>query len=106
MFAGLYQDSTNPTTSYVSLIQDYRMYLSILAHTAVYVVSFILLYYSITGYLPSKVVAKLVIILIILMWFGYMGRLHRAKGLWKIHHDHDKVSRRMDNAYFCWYFLG
>lgn len=107
MFAELYFKTTNPNTTYTELLLNPNVYVSILSH--------VLLYCSIY-YMTSKCVFKkniskeklksLSCFLLIVMFLGYIGRLCRAKQLYNVYHNKEKVEQMMNTGYFCWYFMG
>lgn len=98
----LYYKSTDPDTKYVDLI-DTNTLISIILHTWLY-------FYFITH--TSSVFNfpinnnKLIYTLLFIMIFGYIGRLYRAKLLFKKLKNKSEVRKIMDSIYQVWYFIG
>ena len=107
MFAELYKKTTDPETTYNDILSEKNVYFSILFHTVAY---------SVAVYLFALIVLKhrltydqlrmLVIFFVLVMFFGYFGRLWRVKQLYKIHNNKEKIAQIIANGYFCWYFIG
>ena len=101
-----YRDSIYPGLTYKQLLTDYRMYVSVLVHSLLYVS----ILYGISTVLFRQYIAtnkwvSLWLFLVIIMWVGYPFRLWRAKGVFQYEKSIEKTNTIMDNGYFCWYFL-
>ena len=103
----LYRTSTDPDTSYEELLTNPAMYRSVILHTAAYCLVFYLGYIIVVKRPPSRLqTLRLGVLLLVFMPVGYLCRLARAKHLLRQYSDREKVQQMMNNAYFCWYFLG
>ena len=104
-----YQQTTNPNTSYLQLI-NLNVIQSIIIHSFLYIYSLYIICYIYNIKIETN---NLVIPLISIMILGYIGRLSRAKSIYNVFlKDYkEKVALKktkevIDKAYIVWYFLG
>tara|TARA_B100001989_G_scaffold166147_1_gene119558 strand:+ start:203 stop:526 length:324 start_codon:yes stop_codon:yes gene_type:complete len=106
MNSNLYKLSTDPDTEYLTLIKNPEVYMSILIHTILYILTIIVITKIIFKIsLDNSVLYRIVFFLIVVMFFGYIGRLARSKNLMKTFKNKKIVKNMIDNAYIQWYFL-
>jgi hypothetical protein len=104
-FTQVFLTTTNPETSYTSLVTNPMVYVSVVFHTIVYTLVLRLLVPSIDW----KFMASL---LVIIMFSGYILRLWRLKALHTLRKtedakkDKDALVSQGRMQYFVWYFLG
>jgi hypothetical protein len=97
MFAATYLRTTDPETSYASLLAP-DVGLSVLWHSVAYTLVFTLL--------TSVASLYIFLCLVPVMLAGYFARLARSKQLHRLLGMSERARRLMDSAYFTWYFLG
>ena len=104
-FTALYFETINPLTPYYRLFSMDVLF-SIVLHVIVYI-SFIKIIDCIfTFKIPFNTYKNILYFLIILMMFGYVGRLARSKSLYKTTQKNlEKTIDIMNNAYFTYYFI-
>ena len=109
MFTTLYLDTTNPEFSLYDIIYQntYSLIISILFHTVVYILFVNMCYYIFFGRLLSmKINNRLLIILIILMTTGYVGRYYHVKDIYNAYNKDMKATRNhLDKLYISWIFI-
>jgi hypothetical protein len=109
MFTKLYLDTTNPELSLYDIIyqNSYALIVSILFHTIVYVLFVNMCYYIFFGRLLSmKINNRLVIILLVLMTVGYIGRYYHVKDIYNAYNKDMNASRNhLDKLYISWIFI-
>lgn len=109
MFTKLYLETTNPELSSYDIIHKNRVSLavSIIFHTVVYVLFVNTCYYIFFGrFLSTKINNRLVIILLILMTTGYIGRYYHVKDIYNAHNKDMKNTRNhLDTLYISWLFI-
>ena len=111
-FIETYYQTTHPKTEYKELL-SLNVGKSILTHVVVYIgFLYILQFVSNIKVVETKHIFSLVLFLIIVMVFGFLGRLMRSKTIYEEElkeHDEDEALKqtkhKMDNAYFTWYFV-
>jgi hypothetical protein len=110
MFAKLYLDSTNPELTLYELYQPkifYPMIISIIFHTTIYVifcnmVSWIFFNKS----LSKEINHKLILCLLFIMFFGFIGRFYNVKDIYKAYGGNmEKTRNHLDKQYITWIFL-
>ena len=107
MFAELYKKTTDPETTYTDILLEKNVYFSILFHTVAYSVTVYLFVLIVLKHrLTNAQLKMLITFFVLVMFFGYFGRLWRVKQLYKIHENKEKVQEIVANGYFCWYFIG
>jgi hypothetical protein len=111
MFTKLFLETTNPNLSWVKFfsVQIFSMIiLSVIFHTILYtsfcnIVSFI--FY---GRALSKTInIRLIISLLFIMFFGYIGRLMHVKQVYNdFNKNNDKTKNYVQQHYNSWIFIG
>ena len=109
MFTKLYLDTTNPKLKFSQLFKPpilYSMIGSICFHTLIYtlfcnLVSYIFFNKTLSNQINTKIVVSLVIIMI----FGFMGRLYNVKDVYNQYHDVKKTREHLDKLYISWIFI-
>ena len=106
-------DTTDPTTSYTSLLSIGPV-VSIILHTLAY----LLVYVCLAEFfgLPADIVTLgyLVAALLVIMISGYIGRLARSKSIMAVQVNRGEnletarqiAKQTLRPAYFTWYFMG
>jgi len=111
MFTELYLKTTDPTTKWTDLFQPkwFPLWIfSILYHLFLYtifanLVSFVFLGRS----LSMNINKRLIFCLLIILLFGYFGRMHYVKDIYKgYHYDKEKAKLHIDKFFISWVFLG
>jgi hypothetical protein len=110
MFTELYLHSTDPTICLERMIRENSglLILSILFHTIIYssfinLVSFIFL----GKILSTMINIRLVIALLIIMSFGYIGRFYHVKDIYKAYGENiEKAREHIDKFFISWVFIG
>ena len=110
MFTKLYLDTTNPKNSLYKLLEPkifIPILISILFHTFIYVSFFNLVSYIFTGRILSNIVNKrLTITLLLIMFFGFIGRFIHVKDVYKAYNgDMTKTRNHLDKLYISWIFI-
>lgn len=106
MNSNLYKLSTDPDTEYLTLIKNPEVYMSILIHTILYTLSLIVITHIVFKIsLDTLLIIRLIIFFVVVMFFGYIGRLARSKNLMKTFKNKKIVKNMIDKAYIQWYFL-
>jgi len=111
MFTKLYLDTTNPKITWKEIIQTniwVMIIISILFHTVVYSIFINVVYFIFSGKRLSNIInIRLVIVLLLIMFFGYIGRIMRVKDIYETFHHNEKVTREFTNQiYNTFIFLG
>lgn len=110
MFAKLYLDSTNPELTLSELYEPkifYPMIISIIFHTIVYV-SFcnMISWIFVNKTLSNEINQKLIYCLLLIMIFGFIGRLYNVKDIYKAYGGNmEKTRNHLDKNYITWIFL-
>ena len=111
-FTDTYYKTTDPKTEYKELF-SMDVGKSILFHTFVYVAFlYMLQFISNMKIIESKHLFSLVLVLILIMVFGFIGRLMRSKSVYnkemELHNDEEKALQEtkhlIDTGYFTWFF--
>lgn len=109
MLTKLYLDSTNPTLSLYDIIHQhsFSLFVSIIFHTIVYVSFVNICYYIFFGKMLSmKINNRLVIILLIIMILGYIGRYYHVKEIYNAYDKNMENTRKhLDKLYISWIFI-
>lgn len=110
LFTKLYLDTTNPKTKIKELLRPpilVPMMFSIIFHTVLYIlfcnmVSFIFW----DKMLSAKINKKLVVFLVPIMIFGFIGRFFHVKEIYRAYGNNmDKTREHLDKLYIGWIFL-
>jgi hypothetical protein len=111
MFTKLYLETTNPKLSWRVFFSKKILPLiiiSIIFHTIIYtlfcnIVSFVLF----GKMLNNKINIRLILCLIILMFFGYIGRFIHVKQVYKdYNYNYEKTREYLNIHYNSWIFIG
>jgi hypothetical protein len=110
MFTELYLKTTNPETPIVLVIKDNLrdILLSVVFHTVVYVIAFHLASFIFFGkFLSTAVSIRLTILLLLIMFFGYIGRYYHVQDVYKAYgYNKEKTRAHLDRLYIGWIFIG
>lgn len=111
MFTKLYLETTNPKLSwsrFFSIKILSLIIISVIFHTIIYasfcnVVSFIFF----GKLLNNKINTRLILCLIILMFFGYIGRFLHVKEVYKdYNYNYAQTKEHLNTHYNSWIFIG
>lgn len=110
MFTKLYLETTNPKLATSSLFSQnifVPMFVSILFHTIVYALFFNLITWIFFGkILSNKINIKLILSLIMIMFFGFIGRFIHVKDIYNgFNQNIEKTREYIDKHYVSWIFL-
>lgn len=111
MFTKLYLDTTNPHLKMVELISPpiiIPVMISIIFHTVLYMTFTNLVSYIFTRQVLSyRINIRLLIALLLIMIFGYAGRVYHVKDICKAY-DNDllKTREHVDKFFITWVFMG
>ena len=110
MFANLYLQTTDPRLTVSQLFQGsilVGMILSILLHAIIYASFFNLASYIFFGKLLSKIVnVRLIGSLLLIMIFGFYGRVLYVKNIYNAYnYDVAKAREHVDKFFISWVFL-
>jgi hypothetical protein len=110
MFTKLYLETTNPKLTLSELFGPKilsLMILSILVHTIVYNLFCNMVSWIFFGsILSNKINMRLVLSLIIIMFFGFIGRFIHVKEIYKAYNGNmEKTREYIDKHYISWVFL-
>ena len=107
----LFMETTDPETPYIRLLKIDTL-TSIVFHIFLYACLVYAFGYIFDAKFSSKVYIRLALILLIIMVFGYIGRLSRAKYLCKVltekgeKEPREKTKQMIRTGYYTPYFLG
>lgn len=109
MFTKLYVDTTNPRLTFSEFIAPRilkPMLLSIIFHTILYslfcnIVSWI--FFGVI--LSNKINKRLIIFLLIIMSFGFIGRFIHVKDVYNAYGNIEKTRTHLDKLYITWIFI-
>lgn len=110
MFTELYLDTTDPTLKFSQLFKSkilFPMIFSILFHTIIYsafcnMVSYIFF----NRVLSNQVNKRLIMFLIPIMIFGFIGRFFHVKEIYRAYNgDMKKTRNHLDRLYISWIFI-
>ena len=109
MFTKLYLDTTNPTLPVSELFGPKilgPMVFSILFHTIIYALFFNLAsWIFFDKILSNKINRKLIVSLIVIMFFGFIGRLIHVKEIYSAYGNMEKTREYIDKHYISWVFI-
>ena len=111
MFTKLYLETTNPKLSWSTFFSAKLvslMSISVIVHTILYTLFFNLISYIFLGKLLSKKInIRLIISLIVIMYFGYIGRFIHVKEVYKgYNYNYEKTREYLNIHYNSWVFIG
>jgi len=111
MFTSLYILTTNPNFKFENVMKPRFMSLlvfSIIFHTVVYTIfanSVSYIFYN--RFLSRSINARLVTVLLFIMFFGYIGRILHVKEIYKsFNYDEEKTMAYINQHYNSWIFAG
>jgi len=108
MFTKLYLSTTNPELSLSDLISNSGpIFVSVVFHTVIYTVFVNVVWFIFTGSpLSNKINQRLLIFLIIVMVFGYLGRFYHVKEIYHAYNKNMSLTRKhVDQLYIGWIFI-
>ena len=110
MFTELYLQTTNTKLPFGSLFNPKLLFyiiISVIFHTIVYTAFCNLVSYIFFGNLLSRTVnIRLIISLLIIMFFGFFGRFLHVKEIHKAYnYNVEKTRQHLDNLYISWIFI-
>ena len=110
MFTDLYLQTTDYKLPFSALFSPYvfpNIIGSVLFHTAVYVSFGNLVNYIFNGALLSKIInIRLIISLLLIMFFGFLARFLHVKEIYKSYnYDEKKTREHLDKLYIGWVFI-
>ena len=110
MFTKLYLDTTNPKNPFYKFLEPeilLPMIGSVLFHTILYTVFFNLVSYVFTGKVLSIIVnQRILVILLIIMFFGFIGRYLHVRDVYNAYNgDIVKTRNHLDKLYISWIFI-
>lgn len=106
MATQLYLDTTNPRASLFNPKTMGGIAISIIVHTIIYTMFFNMISYIFTGRLLSeKINKRIVVALVLIMFFGFLGRHYRAKDAYNAFGNELRTREFMDHGYVSWMFF-
>jgi len=110
MLTELYLQTTNPRLPFSSLFSMKTftgIIVSVILHTIIYAFFFNLASFIFLGKLLSKSInIRLIISLLIIMFFGFFARFFHVKEIYKAYnYDMEKTRKHLDKLYIGWIFL-
>ena len=111
MSTKLFLETTNPKLTWNDVVKKnliFYIFLSIILNTTVYTIIFNLTSYVFLGkILNNKINIRLIMVLIIIMIFGYIGRNMHAKEVYRAFNGDDNLTKNFLNQHYnSWVFLG
>jgi len=111
MSTKLFLETTNPKLTWKEVVKKniiFSIFLSIILNTTIYTIILNLTSYIFLGrILNNKINIRLIMVLIIIMIFGYIGRIMHSKEVYKAFHGDEKKTREFLNQHYnSWIFLG
>ena len=110
MFTDLYLQTTDPRLRFSQLFMPpiiINIILSVLFHTAVYASFVNLASYIFFGKILSREInIRLLVSLLLIMFFGFFGRFIHVKEIYKSYnYNLEKTRRHLDQLYIGWIFI-
>lgn len=111
MSTKLFLETTNPKLTWNEVIKKnliFSIFLSIVLNTTVYTIILNLASYVFLGRILSNTInIRLIMVLVIIMIFGYIGRNMHAKEVYRAFHGDEKKTRKFLNQHYnSWIFMG
>jgi len=111
MSTKLFLETTNPKLTWKEVVKKniiFSIFLSIILNTTIYTIILNLTSYIFLGrILNNKINIRLIMVLIIIMIFGYIGRIMHSKEVYKAFHGDEKKTREFLNQHYnSWIFMG
>jgi len=109
MFTDLYLRTTDPETTLQKIMSEnfVSILVSVIFHTLIYAIFVNLISYIFFGkWLSRRINIRLLIILILMMFFGYIGRYYNVKEVYKAYeYNKEKTRSHLDRLYIGWIFI-
>ena len=109
MFTKLYLDTTNPKLTISEFLGPKilgPMIISIIVHTIIYILFFNMISWIFFGsMLSNKINTRLLVCLVPIMIFGFIGRFIHAKEVYQAYGNMEKSREYIDKHYISWVFL-
>ncbi len=113
VFTNLYLDTIHPQTPYSRLLSN-DVVLSVIVHTIFYILVIYVICQIFNIKMKDGTYTNIIMLLIIIMILGYLGRLYRSKSIfhYKALESNNSVQSIQDTldlmhkGYFKYYFLG
>ena len=110
MFTELYLNTTNPRLQFGQLFLPtilFPMIISIIVHTIIYIAFCNMVsYIFFNKVLSSQINQRLVICLIPIMIFGFIGRIFHVKEIYRAYNGNmEKTRNHLDRLYISWLFI-
>jgi len=111
MFTDVYLMTTDPRTSFQDVFcreENLRqIFASIVFHTTLYCAFFNLAYYIFYEKVWSVLVnMRMIVALLVIMWFGFIGRFYHVKEVYAAYHGNgEKTREHLDKLYIGWIFI-
>ena len=111
MFTKLFLETTDPNLTwkkFFGLNILLMIFISIIFHTILYTGFCNVVSYIFYGKILSKNInTRLVLALILIMFFGYIGRLWHSKQTYNdFNNDYEKTKKYLEQHYNSWIFIG
>jgi hypothetical protein len=111
MSTKLFLETTNPKLTWNEVIKKnliFYIFLSIILNTTVYTIIFNLSSYVFLGrILSNNINIRLIMVSIIIMIFGYIGRIMHSREVYRAFNGDEKKTRKFLNQHYnSWIFLG
>jgi uncharacterized protein YqhQ len=111
MSTKLFLETTNPKLTWNDVVNKnliFSIFLSIILNTFVYTIILNLTSYVFLGkILSNNINIRLIMVLIIIMIFGYIGRNMHSREVYRAFHGDEKKTRDFLNQHYnSWIFLG
>ena len=111
MFTNLYILTTDPNFQFKNVMYPKIMYLFLLSiafHTFIYAIFINLISYVFYNkFLSHSINLRLILVLLLIMIFGYIGRILHVKEIYKsFNYNQDKTTDYINQHYNSWIFAG
>ncbi len=110
MFTDLYLKTTDPKKSLSTVLRENFVVIlaSVIFHTIIYAAAFNLAAYIFMGrLLSSSVNIRLILSLLLIMSFGYIGRYYHVQEIYKTYGENkEKAKEHIDKLFIGWIFIG
>lgn len=110
MFTELYLKTTDPKKSLSLLIRENFVVIltSVIFHTIIYAAAFNLASFIFFGrLLYSTINSRLILSLLLIMSFGYIGRYYHVQEIYKTYGENkEKAKQHIDKLFIGWIFIG
>lgn len=109
MFTKLYLSTTNPNQSFSKMLSQniHGILISTVFHTVAYLLFVNAVSYAFLGrLLPIKINKRLAVVLLLIMFFGYMARFYHVKEVYNAYRQNAVNTRNhLDKLYITWLFI-